>query len=132
MDLLRFGLPQQQQQQPQALQYPPSAASVAPSTPRAAAASGPPAAAAAALFADGLDGSVVAPADGDATSAVEYLVQLNFDPVTVLEVARLLKQQHVDDVGTLRLLSEPDLRAIGVPLGCRRRITTALNLGLGR
>eukprot|EP01063_Lacrimia_lanifica_P009942 TRINITY_DN16763_c0_g1_i1.p1 TRINITY_DN16763_c0_g1~~TRINITY_DN16763_c0_g1_i1.p1 ORF type:complete len:1099 (+),score=122.56 TRINITY_DN16763_c0_g1_i1:87-3383(+) len=70
----------------------------------------------------------VVPAEGDATSVVEYLVQLAFDPVTVLEVARSLKRERVETVGTLRMLTEGDLQAMGVPLGCRRRIARALPL----
>eukprot|EP01064_Diplonema_japonicum_P004658 TRINITY_DN13055_c0_g1_i1.p1 TRINITY_DN13055_c0_g1~~TRINITY_DN13055_c0_g1_i1.p1 ORF type:complete len:813 (+),score=149.26 TRINITY_DN13055_c0_g1_i1:87-2525(+) len=70
----------------------------------------------------------VPPADGDSTTVVEYLVQLAFDPVTVLEVAKLLKSERVEDISTLRLLSEQDLKSIGIPLGCRRKIAAHLHL----
>ena len=78
--------------------------------------------------ANGVGVGVVPPPALGATSVVEYLVQLQFDPVTVLEVAKRLKQESVEDLATLMLLTEEDLAAVGVPLGCRRKICNAMQL----
>ncbi|KAJ9449605.1 hypothetical protein DIPPA_07088 [Diplonema papillatum] len=66
------------------------------------------------------------PAEGDYTTVVEYLTQLAFDPITVLELAHVFRREQVADVGTLRLLSDADLQDIGIPLGCRRKIAAAV------
>ena len=72
------------------------------------------------------------PAEGQNTTVVEYLVQLAFDPVTVLELAKALKKERIEDVSTLILLSESDLQNIGIPLGCRKKIYSAIRSLQGR